>query len=113
MTVQDLTDSNIFTPLNIADGSREITKVFCCDLLSVAMSKAPAGGCWVTVMGNINTLAVASLTDCACVILAEGTLLDEAVIEKAKQQDITLFKTEMPIFEAGIKVYNMLDNIES
>ena len=108
MTVQELVDSGIFTPLNIADETREITKVFCCDLLSVAMSKAPTGGCWVTVMGNINTLAVASLTDCACVILAEGTLLDESVIEKAKIQDITLFKTDLPIFEAGLKVHEML-----
>ena len=113
MTVQELTDSNIFTPLNVADGSREITKVFCCDLLSVAMSKAPSGGCWVTVMGNINTLAVASLTDSACVVLAEGTLLDDAVIEKAKQQDITLFKTDMPIFEACLKVHEMLRTVES
>ena len=108
MTVKELADSDIFTPLNIADDTLGITQVFCCDLLSVAMSKAPAGGCWVTVMGNINTLAVASLTDCACVILAEGTLLDDSVIEKAKVQDITLFKTEMPIFEAGLKVYEML-----
>ena len=51
---------------------REITRIFCCDLLSIAMSKAPAGGVWVTVMGNRNTLAVASLTDTACIILAEG-----------------------------------------
>ncbi|MCR5323904.1 MAG: hypothetical protein K6E85_11615 [Lachnospiraceae bacterium] len=113
MTVRDLVETNIFSVLNIADDSREITKVFCCDLLSVAMSKAPVGGCWITVMGNINTLAVASLTDCACVILAEGTLLDDSVIEKAKQQEITLLKTEMPIFEAGIEVYNMLSNIKS
>ncbi len=111
MTVKDLVETNIFSPLNIADDSREIEKVFCCDLLSVAMSKAPAGGCWVTVMGNINTLAVASLTDCACVILAEGTLLDESVIEKAKQQDITLLKTEMPIFDAGLKVYEALNSL--
>ncbi len=112
MTVKDLVETNIFSPLNIADDSREIEKVFCCDLLSVAMSKAPAGGCWVTVMGNINTLAVASLTDCACVILAEGTLLDESVIEKAKQQDITLLKTEMPIFDAGLKVYEALNSLD-
>ena len=110
MTVKELIDSGIFTALNVADDTREISKVFCCDLLSVAMSKAPAASCWVTIMGNINTLAVASLTDCACVVLAEGTTLDENVIEKAKIQDITLFKTDMPIFEAGMKVHEMLVN---
>ena len=108
MTVQELIDSNIFTVLNAADTTREISKVFCCDLLSVAMSKAPAGACWVTIMGNINTLAVASLTDSACVVLAEGTSLENSVIEKAAQQDITLLKTDLPIFDAGLKVHELL-----
>jgi len=108
MTVQDLIDTNIFTVLNAADTTRTISKVFCCDLLSVAMSKAPAGACWITIMGNINTLAVASLTDSACVVLAEGTSLDDSVIEKAAQQDITLLKTDLPIFDAGLKVHELL-----
>ena len=108
MTVQDLIDTNIFTVLNAADTTRTISKVFCCDLLSVAMSKAPAGACWITIMGNINTLAVASLTDSACVVLAEGTSLDDSVIAKAAQQDITLLKTDLPIFDAGLKVHELL-----
>ncbi len=108
MTVQDLIDTNIFTVLNAADTTRTVSKVFCCDLLSVAMSKAPAGACWITIMGNINTLAVASLTDSACVVLAEGTSLDDSVIEKAAQQDITLLKTDLPIFDAGLKVHELL-----
>ena len=62
---------------------REISRIFCCDLLSIAMSRAPADGVWVTVMGNRNTLAVASLTDTACVVLAEGTVLDEGTLSKA------------------------------
>lgn len=68
MTVRDLIDTHLFELKNAGDDSdaeREITRVFCCDLLSVAMGKAPAGCAWVTVMANINTLAVASLTDTA------------------------------------------------
>ncbi len=64
--------------VNKGDGlDREITTPFCCDLLSIAMGRAPSGCAWVTVMGNMNTLAVAALTDAACVILAEGAVLDE------------------------------------
>ena len=33
------------------DPQREISRIFCCDLLSIAMGKAPADGVWVTVMG--------------------------------------------------------------
>ena len=77
--------------VNLGDEpEREITKPFCCDLLSIAMGKAPAGCAWVTVMGNMNTLAVASLTEAACVILAEGAVLDEAAAKKAVEQGITV-----------------------
>ena len=77
MTVQELADSGLFALENEGDTmEREITKCFCCDLLSVAMGRAPAGCAWVTVMGNMNTLAVASLADAACVIMAEGVPLD-------------------------------------
>ena len=59
------------------DPQRELSRVFCCDLLSIAMGKAPADGVWVTVMGNRNTLAVPSLTATACIALAEGVSLDQ------------------------------------
>ena len=64
MTVQELIDKNVFQEINIGDDTdRSITKPFCCDLLSIAMGRAPAGCVWVTVMGNLNTLAVAALAD--------------------------------------------------
>lgn len=109
MTVQELLDSGQFKVVNVGDNTeREITKPFCCDLLSVAMGRAPEGCAWVTVMGNMNTLAVATLADAACIILAEGTELDEAAKQKAVQQEITVMKTEEPVFEAALWVYGKL-----
>ena len=101
MTVQELIDSGIFGVVNAGEGlEREITKPFCCDLLSIAMGRAPFGCAWVTVMGNMNTLAVASL--------AEGAVLDDAARKKAVDQEITVLKTEEPIFEAALAVWNKL-----
>ena len=111
MTVKELDKLSEFTLLAEGDMEKQITRPFCCDLLSVAMSKAPAGAAWVTIMGNVNALAVSSLTDCACIILAEGTSLDPAVVHKAKVQEITLFKTELPIFEAALKIYELLNAV--
>ena len=109
MTVQELWDSGLLKQVNEGDDmEREITKLFCCDLLSIAMSKAPSGCAWVTVMGNMNTLAVASLADAACVIMAEGVPLDATAANKAKMQGITVFKTELPIFEAALAVHERL-----
>ena len=63
MTVKDI--SKIEGLRLAAEGNMElpVSRIFCCDLLSIAMGKAPAGCAWVTVMGNKNTVAVASLTD--------------------------------------------------
>ena len=109
MTVKDLIDIGMFELVNEGDEpERDISKLFCCDMLSIAMSKASAGCAWVTVMGNINTLAVAALSDAACVILAEGVRLDEPATAKAQMQGITVLRTEMPIFEAALSVYEKL-----
>ena len=54
------------------------------------MSRIPEESAWVTVMGNMNTIAVASLAEVSCIILAEGIVLDEMSLAKAKEQDITV-----------------------
>lgn len=114
MTVKELIDSGLFGVINAGEElDREITKPFCCDLLSIAMGRAPAGCAWVTVMGNMNTLAVASLADAACVIMAEGAVLDETAEKKAVSQEITVLKTEEPIFEAALSVWTMLQKEEA
>lgn len=111
MTVQELIDTGLFGLLNEGeDLNRQITVPFCCDLLSVAMGKAPAGCAWVTVMGNMNTLAVASLADAACIILAEGAQPDEMAVKKAQEQEITVLNTDMPIFDAALAIYRRLDD---
>ena len=60
MNVHGLIEKLDFEIIN--EGSNideEVTSVECCDLLSVAMGNLPSGCAWVTVMSNINTLAVA------------------------------------------------------
>lgn len=110
MTVKELINKTGFKVINEASASAETTveKAYCCDLLSVAMSRVPEGAAWVTVMSNLNTLAVASLTEAACVIIAEGAAIDEAVVAKAKEQEITLLSTELPIFDAALLLYDEL-----
>ncbi|MGN0505684.1 MAG: hypothetical protein ACI4FZ_03930 [Lachnospiraceae bacterium] len=110
MTVKELAETCGYQVIHLAKeaGETEVTKVYCCDLLSVAMSKVPEGAAWVTVMSNLNTLAVASLTEAACVIIAEGAAIDAAVSAKAKEQNISLLSTELPVFDAALAVYHGL-----
>ena len=110
MTVQELISQDLAEIVNAGDDlERQITKVFCCDLLSIAMGRAPAGCAWVTVMANINTLAVASLADAACVILAEGAKLDENAVKKAQLQGITVLASERPVFDLALDVHRLLE----
>ena len=109
MTVQELIHTQLFQLKNAGDDlERDITVPFCCDLLSVAMGQAPSGSAWVTVMANLNTLAVASLADVACVILAEDAQTDDTFLAKANAQGITVLSTELPIFDAALAVYHKL-----
>ncbi len=105
MTVSELLKLDLFKVINEeGDTEKTITGPYCCDLLSIAMSKSPAGAAWITVMGNINTLAVASLTEAAVVILAEGIVLNEVLITKAKEQGIIVLATNQPIYETARQI---------
>jgi len=111
MQIKTLIENKIFETIHLGnDLERSISKPFCCDLLSIAMGKAPADCAWITVMGNINTLAVAVLADVSCIILAESMVLDDAAQEKAKSQGITVLKTDLPIFDAALNVFNLLND---
>ena len=109
MTIRELTESGIFEVVNGGtDTGREIRDVFCCDLLSIAMAKGTEDAAWVTVMGNINTLAVMSLTDMACIVLAEGAVMDETGLAKARAEGFTVLRTQKPVFRAALEIYQML-----
>ena len=69
------------------------------------MSKAPAGCVWVTVMGNRNTLAVASLAEAACIVLAEGVSLDEGTLARAGEEGIAVLATELPVFDIALEIH--------
>ena len=109
MTVKELIETGWFEVVNEGSSTDTvITDVFCCDLLSIAMSRGIEGAAWVTVMGNVNTLAVLSLTDMSCIVLAEGTNLDQAAKAKAIEQNITVLRTEDPEFKAGLRIHEKL-----
>lgn len=44
--------------------------------IELCYGRAPQNSAWVTVMGNVNAVAVAVLADTACIVLAENAPLD-------------------------------------
>ena len=106
MTVEQLIDQAGLEPVH-REPDRAVERVFCCDLLSVAMARAPEGSAWVTVMGNRNVIAVASLADVACVVLAEGYQFDADAIEAAAGK-VTLLRSAAPVYETAAAIGQLL-----
>lgn len=110
MTASQLIEKAGFDVLNLPEENkgRNISGVYCCDLLSVVMSKGFENCAWITIMGNINAVAVAALTEMSMIILAEGTAIDENMLPKAKMQGITVVKSDKPIYETAILIHDLL-----
>lgn len=87
---------------------REVTGCYIGDLLSLVMSKAKSGDAWITIQGNINVPAVASLTDSAMVIIAENMQFDAAALSRAKQEGIPVFASEESAFALACKIKECL-----
>ncbi len=109
MTVGELCDSGKFKVINRGeDTDRQIGAVFCCDLLSIAMSRGIEDAAWVTVMGNINTVAVMALTDMALIVLAEGVQMDAPGLAKAQEEGSTVLASEKPIFDIALEIHELI-----
>ena len=99
MTVCEMAKALALEPLAIPEDDREYAGVYIGDLLSWVMGRAKSGNAWITIMSNINIVAVASLTDVACIILAEGVTVDEAVRKTAEQKGVNVYTSEKTAYE--------------
>ena len=102
MTVNDLLKNDSFKAVALPEGDRDITGVYIGDLLSWVMGKAQSGDAWITIMSNVNVLAVATLTDCACIILSEAVALEDEVIKTAENKGINVLSFSGSSYEAAI-----------
>lgn len=69
------------------------------DLLSWVMGRGKQDQAWVTIMTNINVVAVATLIDFSCVIVAEGAEIGEDVREAARAKGVNLLASPKTAFE--------------
>lgn len=108
MTVEKLIDELSLKAVSLVDAQREITGGYVGDLLSWVMGKAKSGDAWITIMSNVNIVAVASLTDVSCIILAEGVEVDENVLDTAKQKGVNILMSEKSAFEIASRVAKLI-----
>ena len=94
-----------FRVINPGQGAeRRIKGIYCCDLLSIVMGRAKAGDAWITVMGNINSVAVAVLADVSCIVLSEEMQFDYEALEKAMEQEVCVLASGLPTYETALAI---------
>lgn len=98
MTVNELLTVGGFTALTLPDPDREIKGVYIGDLLSWVMGRAKCDDAWITIMSNINTVAVATLADTACIILAESVVTEEDVLKTAESRGVNVLSSELSAY---------------
>lgn len=108
MTVYELSQNSQFNVLTMPEPEREANGVYIGDLLSWVMGKAQYDNVWITIMSNINVIAVASLSDVSCVLLAEEVTLDQEVLDTAKQKGINILSTPLSAYDAAVKLSGIL-----
>jgi hypothetical protein len=75
------------------------------DLLSNVMGKAQTGQLWLTVMTNINVLAVAQLLELSGIVLLEDNKPVEGVLERAAEEGIPVFITKESAYRMAVRFY--------
>ncbi|MBQ4353870.1 MAG: hypothetical protein IJC71_03140 [Clostridia bacterium] len=107
MTLSELCEK---LPLRIVTGETtgEFSGVYAGDLLSRAMSHVKFENLWITIMANTNVVAVASLTEAAAVILAEGVELLPEALDAAEENGITVLASDMTVYELCVRINEIL-----
>ena len=98
MTINELCEKTGFT-LVTGDGDVGVTGAYACDLLSWVIGRAEEGDALVTVMTNVNVIAVAVMADLSCVILTEGVKLDDNALAKAKQNGVPVISSPLTTYK--------------
>ena len=73
--------------------------VYAGDFLSRAMSRVEADDLWITIMSNVNVVAVASLTDAAAVVLAESVERSDESKTAAGEKGIKILSSPLTVYE--------------
>ena len=69
------------------------------------MGKGQPEQAWITVQSHLNVIAVAVLREFSCIVLAEQAEFPEEVIERAKNEGLTLLYSDLPVYETAVRLY--------
>ena len=109
MTLQDIIDALDLKILTEPKNFQQVTPTsgYTSDLLSCVMAGAKSQSIWVTLQAHANVVAVSALLEVSAVIITEEAMPEQAVIDKANKEGITLLSTDQPTFYVVGKLWDM------
>ena len=98
--------------LKVLAGSQSMERLvvggYCGDLLSWVMGRAQEDDVWITVMGNLNAIAVAVLADVSCILLSENAVLDEDARQKAEEEGVAVLQSDRSTYDLAVAIGKLL-----
>jgi predicted transcriptional regulator len=109
LTLQDIINALDLQVLTNPKGFQQVipTSGYASDLLSCVMAGAKGQSVWVTLQAHANVVAVSALLEVSAVIITENAMPEQAVIDKANEEGITLLSTGQPTFYVVGKLWDM------
>ena len=108
MTVKEFAEALGFEIISMPSPERIVEGAYVGDLLSWVMGRAESQNVWITIMSNINIVAVATLADISCIVLAEDVSPDEDALETAITKGVNILKSPLSSYEVAVKVSGIL-----
>jgi len=95
------------TVTEIFNPGDDVTGAYTSDLLSDVISNTKKGYIWITLQTHINIIAVASLKELGGIIIVMNRELDSDVYDKAMEEKISIFRTDLNAFQISGKLYEL------
>ena len=109
MTVEVFAKEAGFKIISLPSPEKEIEGAYIGDLLSWVMGNASANNVWITIMSNINTIAVSTLVDVSCILLAEGVSPDHDALAAAEAKGVNILSTSLSSYEAAVLISKLIN----
>ena len=108
MTVKEFAEALGFEVISMPSPDRIVEGAYVGDLLSWVMGRAESGNVWITIMSNINIVAVATLADISCIVLAEDVSPDKDALDIAPKKGVNILRSPLSSYETAARVSGIL-----
>ncbi len=88
--------------------TKELSGIYCGDLLSDVLSCAEENSVWITVQSHKNVAAVASMAKIACIVLAKSAVASEDMLRLCCKEGIAVFQSSLDTFNSSIAIHDFI-----